>query len=116
LTGQLIEVVSLGVGEAQRPCKRTQDRGRRIGCPPLLQPRQVVHRYAGEPGDLLTTQPDDPSLATGRETDICGTDPLAPGAQAASELVGDRRVHLTMMAHRRTLEVVLSVLGSPDPF
>jgi hypothetical protein len=93
LTGQPEQVVTLEVGETQRPRKRGEHQGRGTGGAALFQPRQVIHRQAGELGDLLAAQTRDATVSVRGQTDVGGADALAPGAQAAGQLATDGRCH-----------------------
>lgn len=101
--GAPVQLVALGPGQLQGPCEGTDDLGRGMAGPPLLQTQDVVDGETGELSKLLTTQPRrppaDPHGVTGvsgerRSRQACRSEPksdreaairpLSPPAAAAA--------------------------------
>lgn len=61
------QMLALGPGQAQSPPQCFDHLLRRIGRPPLFQARDIVHRDAGQQGQLLTAQPRRTPMTTDRQ-------------------------------------------------
>jgi hypothetical protein len=79
-TGEVEQVVALGVLEPQRPGGRPGDLRRRVACAALLEPHEVVHGDPGQAGHLFAAQPRRPAGPERGQADIVGRQPLAPRA------------------------------------
>ncbi|GID56949.1 hypothetical protein Aco03nite_053530 [Actinoplanes couchii] len=76
----------LVVGQAQGPGQRTEQLGRRLAAPALLQPHDIIHRHAGEHRDLLTAQAGGAAVRAAGEADLGRADRLPAAAQEVGEL------------------------------
>lgn len=75
------------IAEAQRARERLDHLRRRMLVPTLLQSYVIVRGDSGEPCKLLASQPGYPAAPEIRQTDIVGTDLLAPCAQELADPV-----------------------------
>ena len=63
---------------------------------PLLQPRQIVHRHAREPGDLLAAKTVDATMSIGRDTNLSG---VTRSRQARRQLANSLSTLISTSTH-----------------
>ncbi len=81
------QVVTLVVGQAQRPGQRAEELGRGLAAAALLKAYDVVHRHTGEHGHLFPAQAGGTAAGALGETHLRRADRLAAAAQEVGELV-----------------------------
>lgn len=85
LTGQEVEVVAFGLGQAQGAGEGSEDlRGGRGG-PAPFQTEDIVHGQSGELCELFAAQPWCPADAAMGEAEVRGAGAVAPVAQGLAE-------------------------------
>ena len=87
LAGDAEQVRALVLAQPQRAGERREHARRRRARAALLEAGEVVDRQAGELRDLLAAQPGRAAAGRGAQPGVGGAEPVAPGAQAAAELV-----------------------------
>ena len=105
------EQVALGVGQAQSTGECLDHLGGRRRRTALLQARQVVHRDAREPGELLAAQAGRATTPADREPDDLRRDAVAPAAHRRAEL---RAPHAPSVRARAVAVLALAVLRTAD--
>ena len=111
MPGEPEEEIALGVGNPQPAGEGLDDLDRRRGGPALLQPRQVVDRDAGKPGQFFSAQAHRSPASTDRDAHGRGLNAIAPATYRAAELP---RVHLFTLRYRSGFVLALTVLRKPD--
>ena len=87
LAGDAEQVRALVLAQPQCAGERREHARRRRARAALLEPGEIVDREAGELRDLLAAQPGRAAAARGGQARVGGAEPVAPGAQAAREVV-----------------------------
>ncbi len=108
LAGEPVQVLALGLVEAENASQRIEYLLGGLGRPALFQANVVVDADPGQVGDLLAAQPGDPAAAVGGDSGGRRVDPGTPGSQKAREIV-----HIPSITVARPTKVVLPIPGSP---
>ena len=83
--GEVVEMVALGVRQAQGAGQPGQHLARRARTAGLLQPRVVLGRDERQLRHLLAAQPRGAAARPGGQSHVGGGDPLAPAAQEVGQ-------------------------------
>jgi NAD(P)-dependent dehydrogenase (short-subunit alcohol dehydrogenase family) len=103
-SGGAVKVIALVVGEAQRDRESPQQLTRGVQCSSLFEAHDVIDADTREGGEFFTSEADGAPSGTGGETDITGSQPVAPRPQHTGELC-----HATILQRRSRRGVVLTV-------